>query len=167
MHRAGSQGSLSGVREGHGRVRRTSPKVDSKARADKDDFACAYEVAIRPDDNRSSEQWARAAWEAAPAPLRWFMLGGWRLILGLRLGPRHSQDHILGWTIVDRSPDETVCQLRSRFLEARNTFQKADGKLIWSTFVTYERPIARGIWSPVSLLHRLVVRVSLRRAAHP
>jgi hypothetical protein len=93
------------------------------------------------------------------------MLAGWRLVLRLRLGPRHSPDHVLGWRIVDRSPDETVCQLRSGFLDAHNVFRELDGMLVWSTFVTYERPIGRVIWSPVSLLHRLLVRVALRRAA--
>jgi hypothetical protein len=131
------------------------------------DFACAYAVVIAPDDNRSSEQWARAVWEEAPAPLRWFMLAGWRLVLGFRLGPRDSPDHVLGWRIVDRGPDETVCQLRSGFLNAHNTFRKVDGTFVWSTFVTYERPMARVIWPPVSLAHRLLVRIALRRAANP
>jgi hypothetical protein len=96
------------------------------------------------------------------------MLAGWRLVLGLRLGPQRSADHILGWHIVDRRSDETVCQLRSRFVGAYNTFKLADGRLVWSTFVTYERPIARIIWPPISLLHRPLVRLALRRAAlHP
>jgi hypothetical protein len=70
--------------------------------------------------------------------------------------------------IVERSPDETVCHLRSWFLGAYNTFRFADGRLVWSTFVSYERPIARVIWPPVSLLHRPLVRIALRRAAlHP
>jgi len=36
---------------------------------------------------------------------------------------------------------------------------------VWSTFVSYERPIAKAIWPPVSLLHRPLVRIALRRAA--
>jgi hypothetical protein len=148
----------------NGRVFPTSPRTGSTAPREHD-FACAYEVAIAPGDNRTSEQWARAIWEGAPAPLRWVMLAGWRLVLRLRLGPRHSADHILGWRIVDRGPDETVCQLRSGFLNAHNMFRKVDGKFVWSTFVTYERPIGRVIWPPVSLVHRLLVRIALRRAA--
>jgi hypothetical protein len=147
------------------RVRPTSPSTANDLRSQSFDFACGYEIDIAPDDNRSSEQWARAAWEEAPAPLRWFMLAGWRFVLGLRLGPRPSPDHVLGWRIVDRRPDETVCQLRSSFLDAYNTFRRVDGRLVWSTFVNYERPIARLIWPPVSLLHRPLVRLALRRAA--
>ena len=96
------------------------------------------------------------------------MVAGWRFVLGLRLGPRRSPDHILGWHVIDCRPDETVCHLRSGFLDAHNTFRLVDGQLVWSTFVTYERPIARVIWPPVSLLHRPLVRFALRRAAlHP
>jgi hypothetical protein len=97
--------------------------------------------------------------------MRWFMLAGWRFVLGLRIGPRHSPGHILGWPIVDRRPDETVCRLQSRFLDAYNTFRLDEGKLVWSTLVVYERPIARVVWPPVSLLHRPMVRIALRRAS--
>ena len=161
-------GTVVDVRPAATRVRQTSPTTDFAAAKRDPDFACAYEVAVAPNDHRSSEQWARAAWEGAPAPLRWFMVAGWRLVLGLRLGPQRSADHILGWHIIDRRPDETVCQLRSGFLDAHNTFRLVDERLVWSTFVTYERPIGRAIWPPVSLLHRPLVRYALRRAAaHP
>jgi hypothetical protein len=165
VQRGDGTGHCVEVREAASRVRRASPTTDFLAAAHDPDFACAYEMAVAPDDDRSSEQWARAAWEDAPATLRWFMVAGWRLVLGLRLGPRRSADHILGWRIVDRRPDETVCQLRSGFLSAYNTFRLIDGRLVWSTFVTYERPIARLIWPPTSLLHRPLVRFALRRAA--
>ena len=147
------------------RVRPAVPTTQFDAAGHHADFACAYEIAIAANDHRSSEQWARAAWEGSPAALRWFMLAGWRFVLGLRLGPRSSPDHILGWRIVDQSSDETVCQLRSGFLNAYNTFRSVDGRLVWSTFVSYERPVARVVWPPVSLLHRPLVRVALRRAA--
>jgi len=149
-------------------TRRVRPAVvtnDAVAADRAADFVCAYEVDIAPSDGRSAEQWAREAWESAPAPLQWFMLAGWRWVLGLRLGPRSSPDHILGWSITQRSSDETVCQLRARFLSASNIFRRVDGRLVWSTHVTYDRPIARVIWPPVSLLHRPLVRIALRRAA--
>lgn len=148
-------------------MRPTAPTTGSAAAPQEHDFACAYELVVAPEDRRSPEQWARAAWEGAPAPLRWLMVAGWRLVLGFRPGPQHSPDHILGWRIIDRGPDEIVCQLRSRFLNAHNMFRKVNGTLVWSTFVTYERPIARAIWLPASLPHRLFARILLRRAARP
>jgi hypothetical protein len=153
--------------KGVGRVSPASPTTGSPVALQEYDFACAYQVAVAPDDNRSSEQWARALWEGAPGVLRWFMLVAWRLVLGLRLGPLHSPDHILGWRIIDRDPDETVCQLRSGFLNAHNTFRKVDGTLVWSTFVDYERPLAWVIWPPASLFHRAIIQILLRRAARP
>ncbi len=150
------------------RVRSAMPNTGFSAAERNPDFACAYEIAVAADDPRSSEQWARAAWEGAPAPVRWFMRAGWRFVLGFRLGPQRSADHILGWHILDRRPEETVCQLRSGLMGAYNTFRLADGHLVWSTFITYDRQVARAIWPPVSLLHRLLVRFSLQHAAlHP
>lgn len=150
------------MREG---VRRSTIDADRVRAARAADFACAYEIDIAPGDDRTSEEWAREAWEGAPVPLRWFMLLGWRVVLGLRLGPRTSPDHILGWRITDRTPDTTVCQLASPFLEASNTFRRVEGRLVWSTEVVYDRGIARVIWPPVSLVHRPLVRVALQRAA--
>ena|SRR5579885_1680466 len=147
-----------------GRARATRPDAASKFSAREADFCCAYEIDVASNDQRSPEEWARSAWEGASAPLRWFMVIGWKFVLGLRLGPRSSTDHMLGWRIVERTPELTVCQLDSSFLHATNSFRRSDGRLVWSTFVFYDRPIARVIWPPVSLIHRLLVRVSLRRA---
>ncbi|SRR5581483_4320871 len=129
------------------------------------DFECAYEVDIAPEDDRCAGEWAREAWEGASAPLRWFMLAGWRLVLGLHLGRRSSPDHILGWQVAQQDFDKTVCQAASRFLHATNRFERIEGRLVWSTYVTYDRRIAHVIWPPVSLLHRPLVRIALRRAA--
>jgi len=145
-------------------VRATTPTV-TVLEGHAADFACAYEVDVGIGDDRSSEQWARAAWEGASAPMRWFIVAGWRFVLGLRLGPRRSPDHILGWEIVDRRPEETVCHQRSWFLDAYNTFRLDADRLVWSTLVVYERPVARLVWPPVSLLHRPMVRIALRRAS--
>src|SRR5690242_177666 len=85
-------------------------------------IACAYAIEVAAGDTRSSEEWARQLWEDAPRGLRWFMTMGWRLVLRLRLGPRYSPDHILGWSITERRLEQTVCQAQSSFLTAYNTF---------------------------------------------
>jgi Protein of unknown function (DUF2867) len=162
--RSGDRGKLFKMSDGSAHVRATAP-MGSTPVSQASDFACAYEVTIAPGDKRSSEQWARAIWEGAPGPLRWFMLAGWRFVLGLRLGPMRSPDHVLGWHIVNRSPDEIVCELPSRLLNAQNVFLRANQTLIWSTFVSYEHWLGEVIWLPVSVLHRVLVRIALRRAA--
>jgi hypothetical protein len=146
------------------RAQETSPMASLDLPEQEADFACGYAIDVAADDHRSSEQWARAAWEGASAPMRWFIVFGWRFVLRLRLGPRHSPDYILGWRIVDRDRAETACQLESPFMNAFNTFRLDQGRLVWSTFVFYERPVARMIWPPLSIVHRLLVRMSLRRA---
>lgn len=146
-------------------MRRTSPSTGAEVVGDHPDFACGYAAVIAAGDSRSAKQWAQAAWEGAPAALRWFIKAGWRFVLRLQLGPRGSPDHVLGWRIVEDHPDETICHARSGYLDAYNTFRRMDGSLVWSTFVTYERPMARFIWPPVSLLHRPLVRYALGRAA--
>lgn len=127
-------------------------------------FACAYATDLPPGDGRSSEDWARQVWEGAPAWLRWFMVFGWRAVLRLQLVPAQLPNQILGWRITEQAPDRTVCQSHSSFLSAYNTFISRDGEFVWSTIVFYDRPIARLLWPPASLLHRPIVRLSLARA---
>src|SRR2546423_4526826 len=95
------------------RAQETAPLASSDVPAQEADFACGYAIDVSADDDRSSEQWARSAWEGASAPMRRFIVFGWRYVLRLRLGPKHSADHILGWRIVGRDRAETTCQLES------------------------------------------------------
>jgi hypothetical protein len=145
-------------------VHRITPSASAEHVPAEPGFACAYAMDVEAADARSPEQWARAVWEGSPAPLRWFMLAGWRFGLGLRLGARQSPDHVLGWPIVERFPDSIVCAADSPVLSAYNAFRRDDGQLVWSTFVYYRRPIARLIWPLAAVVHRPLVRRALRRA---
>jgi hypothetical protein len=129
------------------------------------DYHGAFDTPIPAGDDRTAEQWARDALERMPAALYWFVLVGWRVVLGLRLGPRTSPDHIAGWEIAERSPDRVLLATRSWLLAAELEFRKADGKLVWTTLVGYERKPAAFIWPPVLVLHRTIVPYTLRRAA--
>ena len=44
----------------------------------------------------SAELWARSVFEGAPAAVRWFIVIGWRVGLGLRLGPRTPEQSSAG-----------------------------------------------------------------------
>ena len=128
---------------------------------------CAYEIDVVPGDSRSSEEWARQLWEGAPTPLRWFMTLGWRGVLRLRLESTSSADGVLGWPVIERQPEKTVCGARSSFLTAFNTFAREGGRVVWSTHVFYDRPMARVLWPVAALLHQPIVRFSLARARTP
>ena len=114
---------------------------------------------------RSAEQWARAALEGMPRPLHWLVLVGWRVVLGFKLGPRPSPDHILGWRVVANSPEEVVIEAQSGLMTADLLFRVDDSTVTWMTFVRHQRRASRPIWSIVGLLHRRIVPYTLARAA--
>lgn len=124
-----------------------------------------FEVAIPRVDTRTAEQWFRAIFEDAPCPVRWFLLLGWRGVLGLRLGPRPSPDYILGWRIASREAEEVRLELYSALMEAQLTLHLAGSAAVWNTNVSYTQPLARPLWATVGVIHRRIVPYLLRRAA--
>jgi hypothetical protein len=129
------------------------------------DYTDSFEAPTATADDRTPEQLARAVFEGAPRPVRWFLLAGFRYGLGLRFGPRPSPEHVLGWAIIDRAPDSITLESGSWLLTSRLIFQTEDACASVSTFVRYERPIAKVIWPPISILHCQIVPRLLRRAA--
>lgn len=111
--------------------------------------------------DRSAEEWARAALEDSPSGRSAPFL--WRL-LGLRLGPTHSPDHVQGWKIADRGENWIRVETSSWFMTAHGVVQSGDGQLSLALFVRYDRPIAALIWPAVSVLHRRGVPAMLRQA---
>lgn len=138
-------------------VRVIDPLVDP-------DYTDAYQIDISGAPRRSPEQWARSVFEGAPAAMRWFLMSGWRGVLGLRLGPRHSADHVLGWRILDEATSSVTLELRSWFLSCHVVFWVEDTKLVFSSSIHYERKIGAVIWPPVSIIHRRAVPYVLERA---
>jgi hypothetical protein len=59
------------------------------------DYVDLFSITTPAAADSSAEKWARAVLEQASRVL-------WRL-MGLRLGPRHSPDHVQGWKIAARS----------------------------------------------------------------
>src|SRR5438132_7170862 len=72
------------------------------------DFAYACQLDLNTPATQSAEQWARAVFEDAPRLLRSFIVSGWIVGLGLRLGPRRSRSYVLGWSIVSNTPEVIV-----------------------------------------------------------
>ncbi len=130
------------------------------------DYAAAWEVLATNGDTRSPEQWARATFEQAPTALRSFVVAGWVAALGLRLGPRPSPDHILGWPIVSAASDTLVMGVHSVLLGAAQIVVQVDGsRILLTSLVRYEKLLARPLWSLAQPIHHLVVPYLLGSAA--
>lgn len=129
------------------------------------DYKDCFAAELATGDDRSPEQCARAVFEGAPRPVRWFLVAGFRFGLGLRFGPWPSRTHVLGWEIMARTADSITLQAQSWFLTSRLVFEIRGVHLTQSTLVRYDRGIAAVLWPPVSILHRQIVPRLLRRAA--
>jgi hypothetical protein len=132
-------------------------------------YAAAWEVSIPSGDARSAEQWARAVFEEAPRAIRSFVMVGWIAGLGLRLGPRPSTDHVIGWQIASAAPDQIVLRVRSALLGTGHLALRVErSRVVLGSFVRYEKRGARPIWAAVQPLHHLILPYLLGHAAsHP
>jgi hypothetical protein len=154
-----------GRQAGSIRVHRVAVVLETQATDNSPNYRDMFEVPISSADTRTSEQWFRAIFEDAPPPVRWFLLLGWRGVLGLRLRPRPSPDYILGWRIASREPDEVRLELHSAFMKVQLALRLSNSKAVWSTNVYYTRPLARPLWAAVGVIHRRMVPYLLGRAA--
>jgi len=130
-------------------------------------YAAAFALTTDAAETRTALQWAREVFEGAPVALRWCMTFGWRRALGLKLGPRPSDDHVLGWAVAegDLVTGSTELHAESRFLRARNIVMVEPTAVTWVTFVHYSHAIARLLWAVARPIHHLTIRSLLARAA--
>jgi hypothetical protein len=129
------------------------------------DYTYACELTTSTTDDRSAEQWARAVFEGAPRLFRWFIVTGWIVGLGLRLGPRPSPSHVLGWRILSAAPTAIVLGVESFLLSAQLVVQVQNSRVLHTTFVRYERRPARILWAAAEPVHRRVIPYLLGHAA--
>jgi hypothetical protein len=129
------------------------------------DYASAFRLATPRARVRTPELWARAVFEDAPALLRPVLVFGWRVGLGLRLGPRSSPGYVLGWSMSGIGPDTVTLGAESRLLRARNVVVVDESSVTWVTLVRFERPVARRIWAVTSVVHHRAIPYLLGRAA--
>lgn len=120
-------------------------------------YTYACELIVPAGDGRCAEQWARAVFEGAPRPLRWFVVAGWIVGLGLRLGPRPSLSHVLGWEILSCTPELIVLGAESFALSSRLVVRVEDSRVVHATFVHYQRRLARILWAAAEPIHRRVI----------
>lgn len=113
---------------------------------------------------RTPEHWARATFEDAPAALRWLLRAGWLGVLRLRLGPRSSSEHVLGWPVAEPEPGTIVLAAHSPLLVARNVVSVSGSGLVWATFVRFEGRAGRAVWAATAPMHHRIIPFLLRRA---
>lgn len=155
-----------GPGEPRSRVREVSLPADMRALAalERIDYTDAFVVEGVP--ARTAEQWARAVLEDTPPPgKRARLVLGWTA-LGLRLGSPWSERTVLGWTIVQRSPDLVVLAAGSRFgLAGTLLFRREPHGLLYATLAQQDNRVARAVWARIAPDHRHVVGSLLTDAA--
>jgi len=130
------------------------------------DYADAYEIEIAADDTRSAEQFAREALEQSPAALRRFILLAHRHVLRLQLAPPAAPGHVLGWRIVESTPDLVVLEADSPLTRAALVGRRIEPTRVRLTsFLAYQRPVTRAIWAAVGPAHRRIAPYLLERSA--
>jgi len=126
------------------------------------DYADLFTIATPMASDHTAEQWVRAVLEQAPVSRR-HARRLWR-IMGLRLGPPHSSDHVQGWRIADRAENWLRAETGSWYATAQAVCLVSEGEVAISVFFRYDHPAARLVWRFVSGRHQRAVPVMLRQA---
>ncbi|MCU1449767.1 MAG: hypothetical protein JWP02_1937 [Acidimicrobiales bacterium] len=155
-------GNLGGMKARQVAVPEVVGALDTLARPN---YTYACQVTAAAADDHSAEQWARAIFEGAPRLMRWLIVMGWKVGLGLRLGPRRSPSHVLGWTILSTTPTAVILGVQSFVLTAHLVVRVQDSKVVHATFVRYERALARVLWAAAAPIHSRVIPYLLNHAA--
>jgi hypothetical protein len=129
------------------------------------DYSVAFTLPVQGADAHDARTWARAVFAGAPAPLRPVLILGWRVGLGLRLGPARSAEHVLGWRVVENRPELVVLTAASPLVEATNIALVDRSGLTWTTAVRYRRAAGRFVWGAAAPVHEQTLPHLLTRAA--
>jgi hypothetical protein len=136
--------------------------VRSLATVSGPDYVDLYTIEARAAGDHSPEEWARALLERAALSQR-HARRLWRL-MGLRLGPGGSPDHVAGWTIAARADDWIRLETGLWYATAQALCLVGDNQVRVSLFLRYDHPVARLVWRVVSGPHQRAVPVMLGQA---
>ncbi len=125
--------------------------------------ASAYQIRIAA-NGPSADQWARLVFQDAPPALRLFLVLGWRMVLRVQLAPVTSHGHVLGWTLEARSSTSATMGVRSPLMGVQKVLRVDRDRLVVATFVRFDRPAARLLWTVVLPIHRLLEPALLTNA---
>ena len=117
------------------------------------DYEDAFIVDVGDPRARSGERWARAIFDEAPNSLRLRLWSAWRM-LGLRLAPPTSLQHVLGWSIRRKTTELVLLGADSLIgMPAELLVQRQPDSLLFDTFVQQSNPIAQAIWAATRPTH--------------
>lgn len=130
------------------------------------DYADAFEVRFpRVVGQPDAVDFLRRALEAAPPPLLIVARTAW-LLLGFRLGPSDSTDHIVGWRIAASRADAVQLEVSGALADAVLVGRVTAAGASVTTHVRYVRPrSARAVWAVAGVAHRRIAPYLLERAA--
>jgi len=121
--------------------------------------ACTARTPRAPE--RTPEEWARVVLEQTPtgkqAPILWHLLG-------LRLGPPGSPDHVQGWRIVDNGASWITAETSSWYMTGHAAVVVDADSISVALFLRYDHPFARLVWSVVGPGHRRALPVMVGQA---
>lgn len=141
---------------------RTIPEsIRALSTIDRPDYVDLFTASVSDATAHSPEEWARAAVGGAPPAARFLV---WQVILGLRLEPGPSPDHIAGWKIGDRGERWIRMEASSWMVTTQAVFRVDEGRVSFSLLARYEHPIAATIGPAVTYLHRRAAPGLLRHA---
>ncbi|MGH8453842.1 MAG: hypothetical protein ACRESW_04750 [Nevskiales bacterium] len=131
------------------------------------DYADAFEIGRSPSDKRHAERWARDGFEKLPLKSRQTGMLAHRHLLGFRLGPWSSPDHIFGWHIAESLPDVLHLEAKGNIMDGHMIWRLKGDRLLMTTFVKYNKPrLAAVTWAFAGRIHRNSVPGLLRLAAN-
>lgn len=110
----------------------------------------------------SAERWARAAVEDAPA-MRRFAPTFWR-VLGLRMGPRPSPNHVNGWRIDAKENDWIRLEAKCAYATIHVILRVDADEIQEAMFIRADRAIAGPIWAIIGPFHRRAMPGLMRYA---
>ncbi len=147
-----------------GRVRQVLLPADARALSTlaRVDYEDAF--IVEAGGERTAEQWTREVFDHAPLAVRARLVSGW-VGLGLKLDAPWSADHVLGWSVQQRSPGVVLLAAESVLgLHAELLFRSEPGGLLFATLVQQDNPAARAVWVRITSTHQQVVRSLLDHA---
>jgi hypothetical protein len=128
----------------------------------KPDYVDLFTIRTAGATQGSAEQWARAILEEAPVSRR-NARALWQL-MGLRLGPRGSPEHVQGWKIAARGDNWLLAETGSWYLTAQAVCLVEQDQVSISLSLRYDRQVAAVVWRLIEGQHQKAVPVMLRQA---